>query len=87
MKSATTAVVANVLKTLAKVPQNSQSVKRKYKVTNSNSKQVYTMVVRCQGGGATLGAIASLLAVSQHPDLMEARACIQVPIGRFPSVH
>ena len=40
MKSATTAVVANVLKTLAKVPQNSLSVKRKYKVTNNNPKQV-----------------------------------------------
>ena len=87
MKSATTAVVANVLKTLAKVPQNSLSVKRKYKVTNNNLKHAGTMVVHCQGGGATLGAIASQLAVSRHPDPMEARACIQVPIGRFPSVH
>ena len=40
MKSATTAVVANALKTLAKMPPNSLTIKRKYKIANNNPKQV-----------------------------------------------
>jgi len=40
MKSATTAVVANALKTLTKMPPNSLTIKRKYKIANNNPKQV-----------------------------------------------
>ena len=40
MKSATTAVVANALKTLTKMPPNSLTIKRKYRTVTNDPKQV-----------------------------------------------